>query len=546
MPPQRPSLFPPFAGVALADILANSVAIVIIMIVVMLMTRYQQEQEKLTQTEDVAVLLSRELASSFVMNSLPTSPPARLHDYIASPLDRNPLHSTMPIIELHDDFVRDHYTGTVYRRDELLRQDNAFDAYLASLTPAQLAAMRVDVYGIRQFYVAMSILKAHGHQPHHWHFLEQPGMGGGLSGSALALSDGSSLEAEKTVSGAGRSISGRQRTRDREAALPEDVSLAGTGSGLNPYPADAAFGRGAGDESQQEFFDLPGSARENDSGLEGTASDSSAAASRNISAGSSGSRFRAAGRPENAIPIATEQNLDMVAVLRGLFAFMEKVQAAADADQPSPLPRYHFVRDVLGIVPSLPAADRDQAQQLRNLVFLMETPREPDDDALKLRLAISADVRGQAMAVFPNEPLSHVRWLRDPVQPALGDMPEIATVTLQLGAHAEVHEGLRMPLARDALVLMPKTAPEPQPRWRVVTLVNAQRNDFVTGFLYAAVDDAGRLLLPVDENAVTVGGLRIESHFPALAFRGETRQLLFYGLIAALFAVGIVVRYWKP
>ena len=79
-------MFPAFAGVALADILANSVAIVIIMIVVTLMARYEEEQDKLEQAEDVAVLLSRELASSFVMNALPTSPPAQLHDYVTSPL----------------------------------------------------------------------------------------------------------------------------------------------------------------------------------------------------------------------------------------------------------------------------------------------------------------------------------------------------------------------------------------------------------------------------------------------------------------------------
>ena len=115
------SLFPPFAGVALADILANSAAIVIIMIVVTLMASHEQEQDKLEQAEDVAVLLSRELATSFVMNALPTSPPARLHDYVTWGPDRNPQHALMPILELHDGFVRDYYTGKVFRREELLR-----------------------------------------------------------------------------------------------------------------------------------------------------------------------------------------------------------------------------------------------------------------------------------------------------------------------------------------------------------------------------------------------------------------------------------------
>ena len=83
-------LFPGFAGVALADILANSVAIVIMMIVVTIFIKHEADQKKLEQVEDVSVLLSREIATSVVMNALPTSPPARLHDYNTSPLDRKP------------------------------------------------------------------------------------------------------------------------------------------------------------------------------------------------------------------------------------------------------------------------------------------------------------------------------------------------------------------------------------------------------------------------------------------------------------------------
>ena len=555
-PPQR---FPSFAGVALADILANSVAIVIIMIVVTLMVRHEQEREKLTQTEDVAVLLSRELASSFVMNALPTSPPAQLHDYVTSPLDRNPHHATMPIIELHRRFVRDHYTGRTYGRDELLRQDNAFDAYLRTLTQEQLAAMRMDIYSAGLFYVVMSILKAHGHAPRHWHFLgDGPGRGRHLASAGASAPRRDQPEAatednegDDAAGPAGRMANdGRQADRLGAGAWPEDIALA-PASGAGRYPRDGAAGAGGAWEADAEL-DLPGQI----GSLESSAAD--AAGKGATVPGEESKRFRAA-KPVSAaearpLPLA----FNMASVLRGLWVFMAAEQRTADAGLPSRLPRYDFERDVLGAAVAPPIADDPRAgtapdpradereQALRGIVFLLQTPRAPAANALTLRVKTRSAVRGQALAFFPNEPVARTLWLRDANQPERAS-PVEAAVTLRLGLHAEVHEGVRVPLGRGSLVLTPYGEAEQasDPRWRIVTLVNAGRDDFVTGFLYAAVDEGGRLVLPVDENAVEIGGLRVESRFPAVALRGETRRLWLYGLIALVFATGLVARYWR-
>ena len=546
---QRRSLFPPFAGVALADILANSVAIVIIMIVVMLMTRYEEEQDKLEQTEDVAVLLSRELATSFVMNALPTSPPAQLHDYVVSPLDRNPQHALMPILELHNDFVRDYYTGTIYRRDELLRHDNALDSYLERLTIGQLAAMRVDVYGIDQFYVAMSIFKAHRHQPRHWHFLG--GSGGGASGAAAehrlstAREPGAARNAdafeEEHAFGTVPSPEGSL------GALPADVSLALVGGDTRAYPndpTDSAAGVGRR-ELAQEYFQLPGGVQDA-AAQRGDRVVDQPQPSRQASDGGQrgGNRFRAATDLGRSVAVENIDMLNMRIVLRGLFAYMAVQQAAADNGLPSGLPHYDFRRDVLERAANLPEPQPEEAHLLRSLVFLMERPRHPESTALELAVVENADLRGQALGLFAGDPLHGALWLRDIHQ--TGSVPEAAEVTLQLGAHAEIHEGLRVSLGRDHIILMPLHAlPDPVPRWRIVTLVNARRDDFVTGFLFAALDDAGRLILPTEENAVSVRGLRVASRFPAIAFRDEFRQLLFYCLLAGLFAGGIVCRRWR-
>ena len=554
MPPQRRSLFPPFAGVALADILANSVAIVIIMIVVTLMSRYQEEQDKLSQTEDLAVLLSRELATSFVMNALPTSPPARLHDYVASPLDRNPRHATMPIIELHDDFVRDHYSGRTFSREELLRPDNALDAYLASLHPDQLAAMRVDIYGIRQFYIAMSIFKAHNHQPRHWHFLAGQGGSGGSGGprvlAAQAAADVPLLDGQNAGS------NGRAETADfasaMAAALPEDVALALAG-GSEAYPSDGQFG-GGGDVYEQLYFDLPGGV-DGSASVPGEAVPASGEAEETPSSPDSGPpsklRFRPA-VPSDSAEAVDMPPVDLATVLPGLLAYMAEQQAAADAALPSGLPRFDLYHDVLERARKLPPPDARQSRMLRSLTFLLETPRKPDSPAVELEIATSEDVVGQALSVFASEPVQRAAWLRDGDQPAPrlpaaeSDAAPTAQVTLQLGLHAAIHEGLRLPLQRHSLLLLPELDDSsPAPRWRIVTMVNAERSDFVLGFVYAGLDAQGRLLLPVDENAIEVDGVRLESHFANVTLRDDFRQLLLFGALAAVFAGGVVFRTWR-
>ena len=533
---QRPGLLPSFAGVALADILANSVAIVIIMIVVTLMTRYEEERDKLEQAEDVSVLLSREIAGSFVMNSLPTSPPAQLHDYITSPLDRNPQHATMPILELHDEFVRDGYTGRTYGRDELLLQDNDLDRYLASLEPEQLAATRVDVYGIDQFYVAMSIFRQHGLAPLHWHFLAggETGVERGPTPSWAATTrpEREPLDAAQNPPGAGLDVG-------VPYAMPSDVALARGAFDAN-YPIDSLSGGfgGRADRagSQDQYFDLPRTARQR--GGNAQAMPGPMAGEPGAAAESNTMRFRAAWRSTSEDTAREgEADIDLYTLVRGLLAFLAEVQTAADAHLPSPLPDYQLRRDVLDIVPELPPPEPALAELIERLMWLVATPRTPDEATVRVIAETIPSGQPQHVTLFPNEPLARVRWRRNMADAEAAfprdDAPLYASVSLRLGLHAEIHEGLRVELPRNAVVVMPppEPVPDPEPRWRVVTLVNPERNDFLTGFLFAAVDEVGALVLPADENALALNGLRLESQIPTVAFRQESRQLSLYAAI---------------
>ena len=162
---------PDFAGVALVDILANGVAMLIIVIVVTIAARMEREERYAEQADEVVAVMSHKFSTSLVLNSLAASPPARLHDYDTSPLDQVLDPELLPILELHSGFVREFYTGTIWRRRDLLAEHSALGAWLAGFSDERKARLRVDIYDIPEFYLTMSILREHGIRVFHWHFL---------------------------------------------------------------------------------------------------------------------------------------------------------------------------------------------------------------------------------------------------------------------------------------------------------------------------------------------------------------------------------------
>ncbi len=241
---------PDFAGVALVDILANGVAMLIIVVVVSIAARMEREERQVEQASEVAAVMSHKFSTSLVLNSLAASPPARLHDYETSPLDLILDPEILPILELHGGFVREFYSGTIWTRRELLREHSGFGVWIAGLGVEQRARLRVDVYDVPQFYLAMSILREHGIRVYHWHFLT----------GALTLG-----EASRCPPGvAAKDCRGGEA--DRPAPLPQ-LALADRGSGGLGGPESplidppSGTGRGSGGEGGIPGFmpDGPGS-----------------------------------------------------------------------------------------------------------------------------------------------------------------------------------------------------------------------------------------------------------------------------------------------
>ena len=291
---RRSRRMPDFAGVALVDILANGVAMLIIVIVVTIAARMEREERYAEQADEVATVMSHKFSTSLVLNSLAASPPARLHDYETSPLDRVLDPDLLPILELHRGFVREFYSGTIWTRRELLEEHGGLGTWLAGFSEERKARLRVDVYDIPQFYLTMSILREHGIWVFHWHFIPAvrslaeaarcpPGMaakdcpGGGAETPAplpqLAMEDrgsgglrGSEAPLYEPPGGDGRGAGG---AGDLRATAPESA-------GSNPGPMPGGVVPGMTGQTGGRFGGLgggsgsPGSPRGHAAGMAAT------------------------------------------------------------------------------------------------------------------------------------------------------------------------------------------------------------------------------------------------------------------------------------
>lgn len=155
----------------LSDILANGVIILLILIITTIISEKEKESIKVEQAKEITVILSREIASSLVMNSLKSSPPSVLHDYHNSPLDNRIIKENIPIFELLNNGVYEVQSQKFWTKKVLLTQDSSLDNYLSSLSAINKMLFRVDIYDITNYYLFISILEDHNLRPKHWHFM---------------------------------------------------------------------------------------------------------------------------------------------------------------------------------------------------------------------------------------------------------------------------------------------------------------------------------------------------------------------------------------
>ena len=565
---RKGSLLPGFAGIALADILANSVAMIIILIVLTMMIKHEQEQARISEVEDISVLLSRDLATSVVMNGLPTSRPARLHDYINSPMDANPQPSIMPIIELHYNYIKDYYTKQRFSRDELLQPDNAFDAFLAQLNPIQKNYIRIDIYDIRTFYLAMSIIGDHGPMPRHWHFI-------GYDGNPIA-DDNDSVpgpgeeitESDEASEEASEEPGNSEQFRESEGAggnneniwedIPADISLGAITSDENyPFddlaydsesaePQNEEYG-GGGEEPADEMFDALTKMMAESMGRANQSSDFPSV--MRFRTATPSSEKSSSEKEQEYVYLNTEEGdengeqLDYANILAALFQFMERAQRAVSEGNYLMLQNFKFADDILLPASMMPSLSDEELNFYEYLKSVMFPTSSADKDPLYVEQQIE-DNNVTALAVHPNQLLEDALLLNNSDQTPFSDLPGDAVVRMHVGLYPAIYKGLKINLDKDSIILLPRKQADPdQYQWRIATIVSPQRDDYLLAFVYAAINQNGSLRFAADQNSVSIAQTQVMTHYPSVPYRKENEALIFYGFAALLLLFGVLRRF---
>ena len=583
------------AGVALVDILANGLAMLIIVIVLSIASRAEREERTSAQVEEVETMMSRRFSTSLVLNSLAASPPARLHDYRNSPLDQIHDPHLLPIIELHRNFVREFYTGAVWRRAELLREPNAMDAWLDGFDEERKKRLRTDVYDIAQFYLTMSILRDHGVVARHWHFPYAGGLGlaqasrcpPGVAAEDCQSGDGDGVAVLPSLTpGGGAGAGGDNETWPPPGFFGEGGEGAGGGKSDNPqFPGGAALGAGGGGLGGD-----PGGGLGSAGGLAGGGR-GYAGSFPNARPGQGGSRglLGADGQGQSGAqtrfrlssPESLRQGLTgewgqsaptPEQVLAVLLDFLGKLQGTLDAGASPSAQLENFeqlIRHALGSPPVLHGAAR---KLLDDLIKELARPAEPPpnataDQSVSALLGQLQDWAGAAgSAQFRKRPLDVTplefgaradtalmvetnRRLRRVVvgrsaQAGEAQLPNAARPVLRLNAHPDIWRGLSLSLERNGILLMPPAPQHPeQVRWRALAYVAPEFDDFIIGFAYAAVDADGWLVAPVEDNHVRLDGRPLRNPYHEASFGARSWLVALYaGLVLSLFGLVLMVR----
>lgn len=543
----------------LADILANSVALLIILITITISIKHETEQKRLEQVEDVAVLLSREIARSVVVNALPTSSPAMLHDYETSPMDRNPRPDIMPIIELRRGYVRNYYTNEIFPRDELLLQDNRFDRYLRSLPRPLLLRTRVDIYSIDLFYIVMSILKSYNMSPRHWHFLAEPANGAKPGGMPqMDFAEQIREDAEKPGAGDGDGNIGESKGGANEEntpwSLPGDAAF-DMPSESGAYPRDAvAYGRGNQSSSEEQpTLNLPGAigqqqnknVRESDElfeALSDMVGSSMQEQEGERQKNGQMARFRTASNEQEE----QQDGQNMVVqlphlrlILPALFAFMEQAQATADTHARSLLAKLDIMQQLLPLVTRI-TEHPDQKKLFDRIAGAFENIPGHKTETIRMRTQINAGQQKNIISLPVNQRITAADLIGNEYQTFPDNELGERNISSRLSLYPAIYQGIRSPLRGGMMALMPPGQKDPEDyRWRVVTFVSPQIDDWVIAFIYSAIGDNGQLLIATDENVVELDDSALSTHYPNVPLRGSIWAFILYGVTALLIALGI-------
>ena len=564
---------PNFAGIALVDILANGVAVLIIVIVISIAVRAEKEERYTEKVQEIATVMTREFSTSLVLNRLAASSPAQLHDYETAEIDQIWHPEVMPVLEFHRTLVRDPYSGTVWTREQLLEQPNTLDLYLEALNESARRAIRGDIYDVGTYYLVMSILKDHGLNIWHWHFI---GGSGGLagSGSAADCPPGVAFEDCAQLEGAnlaelpglpelegwiGGNPNAQDETGDEVAPSwpPEEdtngspTEPANNATVTNPdVPEGSSLGQGA----PVDRFDpsAMGSFPTARSPTQGSSAPGQPSGNGDLPQAAENDTFSirladpdSQNQDGEGVPLELP---DPDQILYAVLIFLIDIQNMLDQDQPpTRLIQDYMIQlsNNVDRIDSLP--DEDYAIVESLLQSLLAYSGTVDEDSplepLEVNLSKVDDLDYAQIKVVPNRLLYDVEVLSDSSQTDLSS--QAAFLRLSLNKFPDVWEGLQVDLHRGSVLLMPESDnPSSELSWRAVAYVSMSLNDIIVGFVYGSIDEYGLLAVDADSNSRYVG---VQESTPATEgwfFGVKTWLVMLYVLLAL--AVGAILIFWRP
>ena len=551
-------------GVALADILANSVAVILILIIVTITAQQKKSQDEITQNADITSILARQLASSIVYNDLPSSPPAVLHDYRSCAIAHDCNHYLYPVLELYDGYMRIFNTNTRIYRNELLRNPNALDRYLKSLPPQQADNIRIDIHGISEYYLVMGILQENNMRSRHWHFLGEhvPGLNNPIDATELGnyayhrenpessaggqFNDDSSTASSESQSGqpdldGGQSNAMMSYTMGTEQAdfntlsqlnydslLPPSANASGDQGSSSSQSHDAfSPGRGGGQFSQRTpstLFDALVGMMAESRGLVQEGSQQGRGSS-GAQSDQRQSRFHIPNvngqlpgeDGDNSLNIELSAE-DYHAVV---LAYIFKMLKEARREETFLLSQ---ARDWLLELARNPAAIKDHPHAA--LIESMAQAMRADIDAgyVPLDKVVENPLPFNALVLNPNQVPSQAQLLFNRLPRWIA--PILASGEIQpqmvLRSFPTLYKGetLDFPKAY-TLVVHPDEWADKQQQWRPVAIIDPQLSDISMGFVYAALDDNGAIELLAGPNLLRLNQVPLAQ--PVVSEADETQ-----------------------
>ena len=113
-------------------------------------------------------------------------------------------------------------------------------------------------------------------------------------------------------------------------------------------------------------------------------------------------------------------------------------------------------------------------------------------------------------------------------------LPDRGQAALALNAYPGIWKGLEIRIEPYSVLLMPPEAREPERmRWRAVAYLTPRLDDFIVGFVFAAVDPEGGLRIQADANRVRLDGRPLFTEYRESAFGSRGWLVSLYAALAA-------------